>query len=58
MEDLVRMVDHANERYEANCLVWGNVISSAPNLLTCRDLDRFADGYDAVQGEYYLNEHL
>jgi hypothetical protein len=37
------------------------VISSAHNLLTCYDLDRFAalcnDGYDAVQGEYYLYEH-
>jgi hypothetical protein len=61
MEALVRMVDHANEQCEANCLGWGNVISSAHNLLTHCDLDRFMplcnDGYDAVQGEYYLYEH-
>jgi hypothetical protein len=42
-------------------LGWGNVISSAHSLLTCHDLHRFAslcnDGYDAVQGEYYLYEH-
>ncbi len=54
MEALICMVDHANERYKADCLGWGNVISSAHNLLTCRDLDRFVtlcnDGYDAVQG--------
>jgi hypothetical protein len=55
MEDLVCVVDHADEQYKANCLGWGDVISSAHNLLTCRDLDRFGslcnDGYDAVQGE-------
>jgi hypothetical protein len=37
------------------------VISSAQYLLTCRDLHRFVslcnDGYDAVQGEYYIYEH-
>ncbi len=61
MEDLVCMVDHANERYKADCLGWGNVISSAHNLLTRPDLHRVAslcnDGYDAVQGEYYLYKH-
>jgi hypothetical protein len=61
MEALICMVDHTNKRYKADCLGWGNVISSAHSLLTCRDLDRFAalcnDGYDAVQGEYYLYEH-
>jgi hypothetical protein len=34
------------------------VISSANDLLTCHDLGRFAalcnEGYDAVEGEYYL----
>jgi hypothetical protein len=61
MEALVCMVDHANEQYKANCLGWGNVINSAHNLLTCLDLHRCAslcnDGYDAVQGEYYLYKH-
>jgi hypothetical protein len=61
MEALVCVVDHANEWYETDCLGWGNVISSAHNLLTCRDLYRFAslcnDGYDAIQGEYYFYEH-
>jgi hypothetical protein len=37
------------------------VISSAHNLLTCHDLDRFAalynDRYDAIQGDYYLYKH-
>jgi hypothetical protein len=61
METLVCMVDHANELYKADCLGWGSVISSAHNLLTCLDLDRFAalcnDVYDAIQGEYYLYKH-
>ncbi len=61
MEALVRVADHVSEQYKANCLGWGNVISSAHNLFTCRDLDRFAalcnDGYDAMQGEYYLYKH-
>jgi hypothetical protein len=61
MEALVCVVNHANKQYKANCLGWGNVISSAHNLLSCRDLDRFAslfnDGYDAIQGEYYLYKH-
>jgi hypothetical protein len=61
MEALVCVVGHANERYKADCLGWGNVISSAHNLLTCRYLDMFAalcnDGYEAVQGEYYLYKH-
>ncbi len=37
------------------------MISSAHNLLTCHDLDRFAalynDRYDAIQGDYYLYKH-
>ncbi len=37
------------------------MISSAHNLLSCHDLDRFAflcnDEYDAVQSEYYLYKH-
>jgi hypothetical protein len=47
------MVHQANEQYEADCLGWRNVISSAHNLLTCRDLDRFGtlcnDRYDAYK---------
>jgi hypothetical protein len=37
------------------------VISSAHNLLTCHDLERLTalcnDGFDAIEGEYYLFEH-
>jgi hypothetical protein len=33
MEALVCMVDNANEGYKADCLGWGNVISSAHNML-------------------------
>jgi hypothetical protein len=61
METLVLHGGSRDEQYKADCLGWGNVISSAHNLLTCCDLDRFAtlcnDGYDAVQGEYYLYKH-
>jgi hypothetical protein len=58
MNPLVHIVDHANERFEANCLGWRDVTSSANDLITCCDLGRFAAlcnaGYDAVEGEYYL----
>ncbi len=58
MKALVHVVDHANKRFEANCLGWRDVISSANDLLTHRDLGRFAalcnESYDAVEGEYYL----
>jgi hypothetical protein len=37
------------------------VISSACNLLTCRDLERFAalcnHGHECMKGEYYLYKH-
>jgi hypothetical protein len=61
MEALVRVVDNANKCFEANCSRWMDVISSAHNLLTCRDLERFTglcnDGYESVEGEYFLYEH-
>jgi hypothetical protein len=58
MNALIHIVDHANERFEANCLGWRDVISRANHLLTCRDLGGFAalcnQSFDAVEGEYYL----
>jgi hypothetical protein len=61
MNTLGHVVDHVNKCFEANCLGWRDVISSANDLLTCCDLGRFAalcnDGYDAVKGEYYLYEN-
>jgi hypothetical protein len=46
------------KNHEANCSGWRDVISSANDLLTCRDLGRFAalcnESYDTVEGEYYL----
>jgi hypothetical protein len=61
MEALVHVVDHVNKHYKANCLGWRDVISSAHDLLTHRDLERFGalcnDGYDAAEGEYYLYKH-
>jgi hypothetical protein len=61
MEALVHVVDHVNKHYKANCWGWRDVISSAHNLLTCRDLERFPalcnDGHDAVEGEYHLNKN-
>jgi hypothetical protein len=58
MNALVHVVDHANKCFEANCLGWRDVISSANDLLTRRDLGRFAalcnKCYDPVEGEYYL----
>jgi hypothetical protein len=61
MNALVHIVDHANKCFEADCLGWRDVISSANDLLTCRDLVRSValcnESYDAVEGEYYLYEH-
>jgi hypothetical protein len=59
MNALVHIVDHANKRFEANHWGWRDVISSANDLLTRHDLGRFAalctnEGYDAMEGEYYL----
>ncbi len=58
MNALVHVVDHANEHFEADHSEWRDVISSAHDLLTHRDLERFAalcnESYDAVEGEYYL----
>jgi hypothetical protein len=61
MNALVNVVDHANERFEADCLEWRDVISSANDLLTRHVLGRFTDlcneSYDALEGEYYLYEN-
>ncbi len=61
MEALLCVVDHANKCFEADCSGWKDVISSARNLLTCRDLERFAtlcnDGHKSVEGEFYLYKH-
>jgi hypothetical protein len=58
MNALVHVVDHANKCFEANCLGWRGVISSANDLLTCHDLGRFTalcnNGHESVEGEYYL----
>jgi hypothetical protein len=58
MDALVHVVDHTNNCFEANHSGWRDVISSAHNLLTCHDLERFAalcnNCHDAVAGEYYL----
>jgi hypothetical protein len=58
MNALVHIVGHTNKRFEANRSGWRDVISSANDLLTCRDPKRFAalcnEGYDAMEGEYYL----
>jgi hypothetical protein len=58
MDALVHVVDHANKRFEANCPGWRDVISSANDLLTCRDLRMFAalcnNGHESIEGEYYL----
>jgi hypothetical protein len=42
MKALIRVVDHANERSEADCSGWRDVISRANHLLICRDLGGFA----------------
>jgi hypothetical protein len=51
----------ALKRFEANRSAWMAVISSAHNLLTRRDLERFADlcndGHKPVEGENYLYKH-
>jgi hypothetical protein len=61
MNALVHVLDYANKCFEADRLGWRDVISSANDLLTCCDLGRFAalcnEGYDAVEGEYYLYEN-
>jgi hypothetical protein len=61
MDALVHMVDHANKRFEADCLGWRDVISSAHNLLTHRDLERFAalcnNGNKSIECEYYLYKY-
>jgi hypothetical protein len=58
MSALVLIVDHVNKCFEADCLGWRNVTSSANYLLTHRDPGRSAalcnEGYDAVEGEYFL----
>jgi hypothetical protein len=58
MNALVHVVDHANKCFEAHCLGWRDLISSANDLLTCRDLGRFMalcnEGYDTVEAEYYF----
>ncbi len=61
MNALVHVVDHAYERFEADHSGWRDVISSAHDLLTHRDFERFTalcnESYDAVEGEYYLYEN-
>jgi hypothetical protein len=58
MNALVHVVDQGNKHFEANCLGWRDVISSANDLLTHCDLGRFAalcnNGHESVEGEYYL----
>ena len=58
MNALMHVVDHASKSYEANCLGWEDVISGARELLTLRDLERFAalcnDAHGAVESEYLL----
>ncbi len=58
MNALIHVVDHANERFQANCSGWRDVISRANHLLTRRDLGGFAvlcnQSFDAVEGECYL----
>jgi hypothetical protein len=61
MNALVHVVDHANKCFEANCFGWRDMISSANDLLTCRDLGRFAalcnNGHKSVEGEYCLSKN-
>jgi hypothetical protein len=58
MDALVQIVDCASKHFGANCLGWRGVINSANDLLTRCDLGRFTalcnDGYDAIEGKYYL----
>jgi hypothetical protein len=60
MNALVHVVDHANTCFEADRSGWRDVISSSHDLLTHRDIERFAalcnESYD-VEGEYYLYEN-
>jgi hypothetical protein len=57
MNALIHVADHTNKRFEADCLGWRDVISSANDLLTRHDLGRFAalcnNGHEFVEGEYY-----
>jgi hypothetical protein len=61
MNALVHIVDHANKHFEANCLEWRDVITSANDMLTCHDLGRFAalcnNGHESMEGKYYLYEN-
>jgi hypothetical protein len=58
MNALKHVVDHANECFQADHLGWRNVISSANDLLTRRDLGRFMslcnNCHQSMEGEYYL----
>ncbi len=60
MNALMHVVDHANKIYKADCLGWEDVINGACELLTLRDLERFAalcnNAHDTVGGEYHLYE--
>ncbi len=52
MNALVHIVDHRNKCFEASCLGWRDVISSAHDLLTHRDLEWFAAlCSESVEGE-------
>jgi hypothetical protein len=61
MNALIYVKGHTNKLFEANRLGGRDVISSANDLLTHCDLGRFLalcnEGYDAVEGEYYLYEN-
>jgi hypothetical protein len=61
MDALIHVVDHVNKCFEADHLGWRDVISSAHDLLTHRDLERFValcnESYDVMEGEYYLYEN-
>jgi hypothetical protein len=58
MNALIHIVDHVNERFEADRSGWRDMISHAYHLLNCHDLGGFAalcnQSFDAVEGEYYL----
>jgi hypothetical protein len=58
MNALIHIVDHVNERFEADRSGWRDVISHAYHLLTRRYLGGFAalcnQGFDAMEDEYYL----
>jgi hypothetical protein len=58
MNALIHVGDCMNKRFEADHSGWRDVISSAHDLLTHHDLERFAalcdESYDAAEGKYYL----